>query len=327
MIRRSSRRLVLRLALCGAAALSLATSAAANPYPNKPVRVVVPFSAGGGTDIIARVVAERLSDRFGRQFVVHNVPGAGGSIGAAQVARAEPDGYTLLVWHIGMISAAQVYKPLPYDTQTAFTPITLLSSATNLLAVNMQLPVKDFKDFVALAKSKPGELNYGSSGIGGADHLAGELLQRVAGISTTHVPYRGGGPATTAAVGGEVQFVTGTASQVMTMLRADRLRPLLVMQKTREPSLPNVPTAVEAGYPDLDYSTWFALWGPAGMPADVVSSLNSAVREVLQRDEVKALLANAGVEPRWNTPQEFDAMFKSEYTRWTKLLADVLPKN
>ncbi|MDB5842515.1 MAG: transporter [Herminiimonas sp.] len=307
------------------ACIGPATALAAS-YPDRVVKIVVPFSAGGGTDIIARIVADKLSDKFGKQFIVQNSPGAGGTIGAASVARAEPDGYTLLVWHIGMISADYMYKQLPYNSQKDFTPISLLSSASNLIAVNPGVPANTLGELVALAKRKPGELNYGSSGIGGADHLAGELLQRVANIKTTHVPYKGGGPATVAAVGGEVQFVTGTASQVMTMVKAGRLKALAVTQKQRSPSMPDVPSAAEAGYPELDYTTWFGLWGPAKMPADVVIEINKAVREILARDDVRAALAKAGVEPRSSTPQEFDAMYKSQYIKWSKTLSEVLTK-
>jgi tripartite-type tricarboxylate transporter receptor subunit TctC len=303
-----------------------AGSAVAASYPERPVKIVVPFAPGGGTDIIARIVADKLSAKFGKQFIVQNSPGAGGTIGAAAVARADPDGYTLLVWHIGMISADYMYKQLPYNSQKDFTPISLLSSAANLIAVNPTVPANNLGELVGLAKKNPGQINYGSSGIGGADHLAGELLSRVANIKTTHIPYKGGGPATVAAISGEVQFVTGTASQVLGMVRAGRLRALAVMQKQRSPAMPDVPSAAEAGYPDLDYSTWFGLWGPARMPADIVNHLNLAVRDILAQDDVQASLAKAGVEPAWNTPQEFDAMYKSQYVKWNKILSEVLTK-
>ncbi|MDM0079324.1 tripartite tricarboxylate transporter substrate binding protein [Variovorax sp. J31P179] len=311
-----------------AAALAAACSGVfgASSYPDRPIRIVVPFAAGGGTDIVARVVADKLGQKLGQPVVVINTPGAGGTIGAASVARAEPDGYTLLVWHIGMISSAYVIKPLSYDPLTSFTPIGQLSSASNLLAVNPDLPAKNLKEFIALAKANPGKLNYGSSGVGGADHLAGELLSQVAGINTVHVPYKGGGPATVGAVGGEVQFVTGTASQVMPMVKAGRLRALAVMQNQRIPSLPDVPTAAEAGLPELDYKTWFALWGPAKMPADVVATISTALQEVLHRPDVRAQLDKVGVEPTPTTPQEFGAMYKAEYAKWNHILGEVMPK-
>lgn len=313
-----------RRALLGTALLAACAGAVAGPYPDHPIKVVVPFSAGGGTDIIARVVSEKLSQKLGQPIVVINTPGAGGTIGAASVARAEPDGYTLLVWHVGMISSAHTNKPLPYDPLKDFTPIGQLATAANLIAVNPQVPAKNLRELVALAKARPGELNYGSSGIGGADHLAGELFSQVAGIRTMHVPYKGGGPATVAVVGGEVQFVTGSAAQVMPMVKAGKLRPLAVMQKRRIASLPDVPGAAEAGLPELDYKTWFALWGPAGMPAEVVAKISAGLKEVLAREDVRSQLDKGGVEPAFSTPQEFDGMFRAEHVRWNKILGDII---
>lgn len=315
---------IARRTLLGAIALAAGAGAFAADYPTRPIKVVVPFSAGGGTDIIARVVMEKLSQKLGQPIVIMNTPGAGGTIGGATVARAEPDGYTLLVWHVGMISSAYTNKPLPYDPLKAFTPIAQLSSAANLIAVNPGVPARNLKELIALAKAKPGALNYGSSGVGGADHLACELLSQVAQINATHVPYKGGGPATVAVVGGEVQYVCGSASQVMTMVKADRLRPLAVMHKQRISSLPNVPTAAESGLPELDYKTWFGLWGPAGMPADVVAKISAGLKEVLAREDVRAQLDKGGVDPAFSTPPEFDAMFRADQVRWNKILADII---
>lgn len=288
--------------------------------------MVVPFAAGGGTDIIARAVADKLGQKLGQPVIVVNVPGAGGTIGAASVARAAPDGYTLLVWHIGMISSAFVYSPLPYDPLKSFTPIGELSSATNLVAVNAQLPVRNLKEFIQLAKAKPGALNFGSSGIGGADHLSGELFARVANIKVTHVPYKGGGPAAVAAASGEVQFVTGTASQVLPLVRAGKLRGLAVMQKERSASLPDVPSAPEAGLPQLDYKTWFGLWGPAHLPSGVVQVLSASLQEVLARPDLKAQLVKVGVDAAPSSSAEFDRMFRQEYVKWNGILSEVIRK-
>ncbi|MES2784169.1 MAG: tripartite tricarboxylate transporter substrate binding protein [Pseudomonadota bacterium] len=293
-------------------------------YPDRPIKVIVPFAAGGGTDIIARSVSEKLSQKLGQAIVVINTPGAGGTIGASSVARAEPDGYTLLVWHIGMISSAYTNKPVPYDPVKDFTPIGQLATAANLIAVNPAVPAKNLGELIALAKAKPGQLNYGSSGIGGADHLAGELLSQVANIQTVHVPYKGGGPATMGAVGGEVQYVTGSAAQVMPMVKAGRLRPLAVMQKQRISSLPEVPSAPEAGLPQLDYKTWFAMWGPAGMPPEVVAKISTALKEVLAGAEIRADLDKGGVEPAFSAPHEFAAMFRADYIKWNKILAGLI---
>ena len=318
----SKRRSFLAVAL----ALTCLGAEAAPGYPNKPVKIVVPFAAGGGTDIVARAIADKLGQTIGQPVVVINTPGAAGTIGAASVARAAPDGYTLLVWHIGMISSAYVVKPLPYDPQRDFTPIGQISSASNLIAVNPELPVKNLQELIGLAKAKPGSLNYGSSGVGGADHLAAELLSQVAKIKTVHVPYKGGGPAMVGAVGGEVQFVTGTASQVMPMVKAGRLRGLAVMQKQRLTSLPDVPTVAEAGFPDLEYKTWFGLWGPAKMPAEIVTKLSNALQEVLARDDIRDQLDKIGVDPAPTTTRDFELMYKAEYVKWNKILGDVIPK-
>ena len=318
----SKRRSFLAVAL----ALTCLGAEAAPGYPNKPVKIVVPFAAGGGTDILARAIADKLGQTIGQPVVVINTPGAAGTIGAASVARAAPDGYTLLVWHIGMISSAYVVKPLPYDPQRDFTPIGQISSASNLIAVNPELPVKNLQELIGLAKAKPGSLNYGSSGVGGADHLAAELLSQVAKIKTVHVPYKGGGPAMVGAVGGEVQFVTGTASQVMPMVKAGRLRGLAVMQKQRLTSLPDVPTVAEAGFPDLEYKTWFGLWGPAKMPTEIVTKLSNALQEVLARDDIRDQLDKIGVDPAPTTTRDFELMYKAEYIKWNKILGDVMPK-
>lgn len=314
-----------RATLAGATLLAASVGAFAAPdYPSRPIRIVVPFAAGGGTDIIARAVSDKLSQKLGQPVVVINTPGAGGTIGAASVARAEPDGHTLLVWHIGMISSAHTNKPLPYDPLKDFTPIGQLSTAANLIAVNPAVPAHNLKELVALAKAKPGELNYGSSGVGGADHLAGELLSQVTNIKTTHVPYKGGGPATIGVVGGEVQFVAGTASQTVGMVKAGKLRPIAVMQKQRIGSLPDVQSAPEAGFPELDYKTWFGLWGPAKLPADVVAKLSEGLKEVLAREDVRAQLDKGGVEPAYSGPQEFDAMFRADYAKWNRILAGLI---
>jgi tripartite-type tricarboxylate transporter receptor subunit TctC len=321
----SSLTSLARRAVLGATLLAAAAGAAAAPeYPNRPIRIVVPFAAGGGTDIIARALSEKMAQKLGQPVVIINTPGAGGTIGGGSVARAEPDGYTLLIWHIGMISSAHTNKPLPYDPLKDFTRIGQVATAANLIAVNPSVPANNLRELIALAKAKPGQLNYGSSGIGGADHLAGELFNEVAGIKTTHVPYKGGGLSTVAVVSGEVQYVTGSASQVMPMVKAGKLRPLAVMQKTRISALPHVPGAPEAGLPELDYKTWFGIWGPARMPPDVVAKISAALKDALARDDVRALLDKGGVEPAFSTPQEFDAMFRADYAKWNRILADLI---
>lgn len=318
-----SHRKMLLAAFAGLTLLGSGAQAFANGYPEKTVKMIVPFSPGGGTDVIGRVVSQKLTEKFGKQFVVENTPGAGGTIGAAAVAKAEPDGYSLLVYHIAMVSSPHVYKPLPYDPLKDFTPISQLSSAANMIAIYPGVPARNLKEFIEFAKARPGQVIFGSSGVGGSDHLAGELFARVAGFKMNHVPYKGGGPATIAAVSGEVHFTAGTVSQVVGMVKSGKLRPLAVMQKQRVATVPDVPTTPEAGLPDLDFSTWFGLWGPARMKSDVVATLNKAVREILTREDVRIALDKVGVEPAPSAPQAFDAMVKSEYARWDKILAEV----
>jgi tripartite-type tricarboxylate transporter receptor subunit TctC len=322
----SRYRSILVTAVGGLMVVGAAGQSFAADYPEKSVRMIVPFAPSGGTDVIGRVAAQKLTEKFGKQFVVENVPGAGGTIGAAAVARADPDGHTLLVYHIGLISTTFVYKPLPYDVLRDFAPIGQLSSAANVLAITASMPTRTLKEFIAVAKAKPGELSFGSSGVGGSDHLAAELFLRVANIKAVHVPYKGGGPATIAAVAGEVQFTAGTVSQVIGMILTNKLRPLAVMQKTRVASLPNCPTAPEAGLPDLNFTTWFALWGPAKIRPEVVGTLNKALQEVMSREDVRVALDKVGVEPAPTSTQQFDAMFKSEWTKWSKILGDVFAK-
>lgn len=289
-------------------------------YPSHPVKVIVPFSPGGGTDIIARIVTQRLGEKLGTQFIVENKPGAAGTIGASSVAKADPDGYTLLVYHIAMVTVHHVQKNVPYDPLKDFTPIGQIAAATNAVAVNAQLPVKNFKEFVELAKREPGKLHFGSSGLGGSDHLGGEMLQLATGIKLTHVPYKGGGPANAAAASGEIQLTAGTIAQSAAMIKAGKLRALAVMQKERHPAFPDVPSAAEEGYPNLEYQTWFGMWGPAGMPQDVLQKISGALKEVLARDDVREALNKAGVDPKFSTPEEYGAMTRDQYEKWNVIL-------
>jgi tripartite-type tricarboxylate transporter receptor subunit TctC len=285
-----------------------------------PVKLVVPFAPAGATDLIARTIAPRLSEKFGVQFVVVNTAGAAGTIGAASVANAEPDGNTLLVYHLAMVTTRHLQKNLPFDPLKSFTPIGMLAEASNVVAVNPNVPARSLADLVEHAKKNPGKVHFGSSGIGGSDHLGGELLQMVTNTKLTHVPYKGGGPATAAVVGGEIEMNAGTVAQVVPMIKAGKLRALAVMQTERSSALPDVPSAAEAGFPALDHKTWFGLWGPAKMPPELVTLINAALREVLTRDDVRQSMASVGVDPRANSPQEFDAYIKAQHARWHNIL-------
>jgi tripartite-type tricarboxylate transporter receptor subunit TctC len=309
------------VAVLGAAlALGLPAVHAAE-FGKVPVKLVVPFAPAGATDFIARTIAPRLAEKFGAQFVVVNTAGAAGTIGAASVANAEPDGNTLLVYHIAMVTTHHVQKNMPFDPLKSFTPIGMLAEASNVIAVNPNVPARTLAELVEHAKKNPGKVNFGSAGIGGSDHLGGELLQMVTGTKLTHVPYKGGGPATAAVVGGEIEMNAGTVAQVVPMIKAGKLRALAVMQTERSSALPDVPSSAEAGFPALDHKTWFGLWGPANMPPELVTRINAALREILARDDVRQAMGNVGVDPKATSPQEFDAYVKAQHTRWDKILA------
>jgi tripartite-type tricarboxylate transporter receptor subunit TctC len=316
----ATQRRNMLLGLLAAATCGLPVAHAAE-FGQTPVKLVVPFAPAGATDLMARTIAPRLSEKFGTQFVVVNTAGAAGTIGAASVANAEPDGNTLLLYHIAMVTTHHVQKNMPFDPLKSFTPIGMLAEGSNVISVNPNLPVRTLAELVEYAKNNPGKVNFGSSGVGGSDHLGGELMQMVTQTKLTHVPYRGGGPATAAVVAGEIEMNAGTVAQVLPMIKAGRLRPLAVMQPERSAALPDVPSASEAGFPALDHKTWFGLWGPAKMPPELVVRINAALREVLARDDVRQALANVGVDSKSSTPEEFDAYVRAQHARWDKVLA------
>lgn len=302
------------------ACLGPGTTLAATNYPTGPIKIVVPFSPGGGTDVIFRIVGAHLADELGESVVIENRPGAAGTIGANYVAKASPDGHTLLGYHIAMVTAHHVQKNIPYDPIKDFTPVGLVSAATNAVVVNDALPVKTFADLVKLAKEKPGQIHFGSSGLGGSDHLGGEMVQMATGIKLTHVPYKGGGPANIAAASGEIQMTAGTIAQSGPLVKSGKLRALVVMQPERNPEWPDIPSATESGYPDLNYQTWFGMWGPAGIPPEVLNKITTALEKVLQREQVQKSLLGAGVTPKYMAPDAFGKMAKSEYDKWNEAL-------
>lgn len=301
--------------------IAIQQPAVAAEFGKVPIRLVVPFAPAGATDLIARAMAPRLAEKFGTQVIVVNTAGAAGTIGAASVANAEPDGNTLLVYHIAMVTTHHVQKNMPFDPLRSFTPISMLAEASNVIAVNPAFPARTLAELVEHARKNPGKVNFGSAGIGGSDHLGGELLQMVTNTRLTHVPYKGGGPATAAVVSGEIEMNAGTVAQVAPMIRAGKLRALAVMQTERSGALPEVPSTSEAGFPALDHKTWFGLWGPAKMPAETVARINAAVREVLARDDVRQTLEKMGVDPRPSSTQEFDTFIRAQHGRWDKVLA------
>jgi len=289
-------------------------------YPNRAVRVVVPFPPGGTTDVIGRIIAEYLSGELAQPFYIDNRGGAGGTLGADVVAKAKPDGYTLLVFHSGLTYGPALFKRLNYDVLGDFTPISLLGIAPSVLVITPSLPYDSVADLIEAAKRKPGEINYGSAGVGSSGHLAVELFSSITGAKVTHVPFRGGGPSVMAVIGGQVQFMIETAGSIMQQIQSGTLRALAVTTEERLPELPNVPTMREAGLSDYVYSTWYGLLGPTAMDPAVVETLNKACAQVIAKAEVKAKLANAGIDAVASTSTQFANIIRDDLDKWTKII-------
>jgi len=302
------------------AALALAGAVHAQDYPNRPVKMVVPFPPGGTTDVIARLVAPALAKELGQQFVIDNRGGAGGTIGADIVAKAPADGYTLLLFHIGMVYGPALYKTLPYDVVKDFAPVSLVGSAPSALIVPASLSAQTLAEFIALAKASPGKLNYGTAGIGTSGHLAAELFQSLADVKVTHVPYKGGGPAVAATMSGEVQFMIETAGSVVPHVKSGRLRALGVTGERRSPAMPEVPTLVEAGLRDYVYTTWYGVWAPAQTPQLVVARVANALQKIAAQGETRTSFTNAGVDAEASTPERFAQIVRDDLSRWTKII-------
>lgn len=293
----------------------------ADNYPSKAIRLVVPFPPAGTADILARTIGQKLTERWGQQVIIDNRPGAGGNIGANVVAKAPPDGYTLLMGTAGTHGInASVYSKMPYDTLKDFIPITLVASVPNLLTVNPSIPVKSVKELIALAKAKPGQLTFGSSGNGTAVHLAGELLKTQAGIDLVHVPYKGSAQATSDLLSGHISMIFSAAPGAMPYVKAGRLRVLAVTSVRRMPALPDIPTMIEAGVPDYEAESWFGMFAPAGTPNGVIAKLNAAIVEILQTPEMKQRLSDQGAEPVGNTSAQFAVYVKEEMAKWAKVV-------
>lgn len=300
---------------------TLAAAAAAQSYPSKPIRLIVAFPPGGSTDIIARIVGQKLGERLGQQVVIDNRGGAGGTIGTEIAARANPDGYTLTMGTTSThVIAAGAYAKLKYDPINDFEPLTLVATTPYLLVVNPGVKANSLKEFIALAKSQPGKLNYASAGTGTTTQLAMEMLKTAAGIDVVHVPFNGNGPANTATLGGQVQALFGSMPAVLTQAKAGRLRPLAVGTPKRSPSLPDVPTVAESGYPGFDASLWLGFFAPKGTPAPILKRLQSELVAIAQSPEMKEQFERNGAEPITNTPTDFTKLIKTEIEKYTKVI-------
>ncbi len=312
----------LALPLASLTALTFAAGAAAQAYPTKQVRLIVPYPPGGTTDILARLAAKELTERLKQPFVVENRAGASGAIGSAEVARAAPDGYTLVMATAsshGINSA--IYKNLPYDAVKDFAPVTNVASTPNIIVVNPSVPAKNLQELIALAKSEPGKLNFGSTSLGGSPHMSAELLKMMTHIDITHVPYKGAAPMLTDLVGGQIQIGFDNLPSTIGFVRAGKVRAIAVTTPERWPAAPDIPTVAESGVPGYEVSGWFGLLAPAGTPKAVLDTIQQALAAAVLKPELKKQMLDLGAQPIVNTPDEFAAQIRREVTKWQSVVA------
>jgi tripartite-type tricarboxylate transporter receptor subunit TctC len=299
-----------------------AAAAQATNYPSRPVRIIVPFAAGGTTDIFARLIGEKLSQSLGQQFVIENRGGAGGNIGADAVAKAEPDGYTLVMGTVGTHAInASLYATMPYNPLRDFAPVAYAAGVPNLMVVNPKnVKASSVQEFIAEAKASQRKFNMASSGNGTSIHLSGELFKQITGVEMPHVPYRGSGPAINDLIGGQVDVMFDNLPSSIEHAKAGTLRPLAVTSAQRSPALPDVPTLAESGLPGFEATSWFALFAPKGTPAEITSKLNQEVRKALDTPELRKRFANLGGEIKPMSPDELMAYVRSEHEKWAKVV-------
>jgi tripartite-type tricarboxylate transporter receptor subunit TctC len=311
--------------LCALALASVSTAlvvphAHAQSYPSKPIRFVLPFPAGGPTDILGRAFGQKLSEQLGQPVVAENRPGAGGNLGAEQVAKAGADGHTLLLSSPSVSISPSLYKKMNYDPQKDLAPISLVAQIPNVMVVHPSVPAKSVRDLVQLAKSRPGKLNFGSGGAGTTNHLASELLKTLTNIDMVHVPYKGSNQAMLALLGGEVDMVVIAVSPALPQIEAGKVRPLAVLSEKRVASLPNVPTSKESGVDNFVVSVWYGILAPAGTPREIIDRLNAELGKVAKAPDLRERLAQAGVEPLHSSPDRFAAFIRSEAVRYAEVI-------
>ena len=306
--------------LIALALVMTAGAAGAQTYPTKAVRLVVPFLAGGSTDIVGRTVAQKLSEMWGQQAFVDNRPGGGTTIGTEMVAKAAPDGYTLLVTPAPFTINPSLLTKLPYDALTDFAPITLINTTPLVMVVNPGVPAKNVKELIALAKAKPGKLNFGSSGTGGSNHLAGELFDAMAGVKMVHIPYKGNAGALTDIVGGHLDVVYNGITSAVALIRGGKLRALAVTSLQRSAALPDVPTLDESGLKGFEAVAWNGLSAPAKTPRDVIMKINADVIKIVNSPELKERLKADGSDPVGNSPEQYAAFLRNEIAKWAKVI-------
>jgi tripartite-type tricarboxylate transporter receptor subunit TctC len=310
------------LAAAAALAAFVAPHADAQPYPNKPVRVIVAFTAGGTTDIMARTVGQRLSEKLKQPFVIENKPGAGGNIGTEVVVRAPADGYTLIVNSVGPMAVnAYLYRNLPYNPLTDLVPVAQISDVPNVLVVHPSTGVKDMAGFIAYAKANPGKLNYASTGIGTSSHLSSYMLGSRAGFEATHIPYKGA-EALKDLLTGRIQFMFATIPSVIAHIKAGNLTAIAVSSVRRSRSMPEVPTVAESGFPGFEAGSWFGFFAPKGTPREAIDTINKAVNEIIAEKAVESRMVEEGADPAAGTPEKFGAFVKSENEKWSKVVRE-----
>jgi tripartite-type tricarboxylate transporter receptor subunit TctC len=310
-------------ALLAAAAAALAPSAAAQGFPTKQIRMVVTFPTGGAPDILARTISEKLDPAWGQTMIVDNKPGAGGNIGAEFVARAPADGHTLVMGTVGTHSInGSLYAKIPYDMVKDFAPVTLIASTPNLLVVNNDVPAKNLQELIALAKARPGQLTYGSPGIGTSVHVSGELFNSLAGVKTTHVPYKGRQMAIPDLLGGSITMMFDNMPSAIPVVREGKLRAIGVTSAKRSPSAPEIPTISEQGLPGFEATSWFAVFAPAGTPKPVVDRLHAEIVRIFNLPDVQAKMKTLGLDPILGGPEELARTQQSEIAKWAKVIRD-----
>lgn len=315
---------LLRIARLGMAAVCVTAApivAAAQPYPNRPIHLVVGFPPGGINDIVARIVGQRMSEGLRQAVVVENRSGAGGTIGADWVAKAKPDGYTLLLGSVSNLAMApSLYKTLPYDPTKDFAPVALVAAAPNIMVVHPDFPVHSVKDLIALAKQKPGTINYASAGVGTSNHLTVELLKVMANIDVVHVPFRGDGPAIAAVLAGQVPMMFPTLPVALPYIKSGKLRAIAVSSASRTPLLPEVPTVAQSGgLPEFAVSIWVGIVAPPGTPKEIVDKLNVEIQKTVAMPDIREHLATLGADPATDTPEQFSAYIAAETAQWIKV--------
>ena len=304
-------------------AAALSGGAFAQAFPAKAVRIIVPFPPGGGVDIVARVVGPKLTEGWGQQVIVDNRAGASGMLGTEVAARAAPDGYTLLMGTMGNLAVnPHLFPKMTVDPLRDFAPVTLVVAVHFVMVAHPSLPVRNVKELIALAKARPGQINYSSSGAGGAPHLGGELFKRLAKVDLTHIPYKGSGPSFQDLLGGQVSLTFDSLVQSMPYIKSKMLRPLAVLGATRSPLLPEVPTVAESGVPGYELTNWFGLTAPVSTPRETVVKLHADFVKVLQQSDVREKLAGMGADVVGNTPEQFGAYLRTETAKWAKLVKD-----